>query len=52
MFLLIMMFWTRPRSQKAYLVVRDARYLRLIIQEINAPAVKPAANVDATISIG
>jgi len=27
-------------------------YLRLIIKEIKAPAVKPAANVVATISIG
>jgi len=28
------------------------RYLRLTIQEINAPAVKPAANVVATMSMG
>jgi hypothetical protein len=41
----------RRQSQKTILY-GAGRYLRLTIQEINAPAVKPAANVVATMSMG
>jgi hypothetical protein len=41
----------RRQSRKLSSILQPS-YLRLIAQESNAPAVKPAANVVATISIG